>query len=502
MPEEKELQSSNKAMESQTSGETVVTSAVVDLTLPLKGLIDQPNNADENAGSVVGASKSGEKTLAAADELFQKGRDAFKAGDLENAIEFFGQALEIRVAHYGDLAPECATYYFKYGSALLYKAQEEADPLNGNVPLGKTKQASQGTSTKEPPNDPEIESETNGEIVASDKDQTEIDVKGKSIITNGEENGTPCEEAKDAGAEESDGDEDAEGNGEEGVDQDEANTEEADDEEESDLALAWKHLETARVILDKQGDTIEKAEVISALGDVSLEREDFSTATDDYKRALSILEHLKEAESRHIAQLCFKVSLSLQMQNEIPQAIEYCQKALSLCSTRMQKLKDQVDSSKSEDTEKDVKSDSNDESVLKALDEIKVLEGLMTELSEKVEDLKQMLSEPSLPELFKSLANAAAEKKAGAAGSRMGELTSQSSNGFDTPKLSTNEVKVTDLGVVGRGVKRAAPQSIDVSEQPKKRTAIDPCAREPNGTTVEPLETTTHETVTAKNLDS
>lgn len=34
-----------------------------------------------------------------------------------------------RVAHHGELAPECINAYYKYGCALLYKAQEEADPL-------------------------------------------------------------------------------------------------------------------------------------------------------------------------------------------------------------------------------------------------------------------------------------------------------------------------------------------------------------------------------------
>lgn len=38
-----------------------------------------------------------------------------------------------RTSHYGQLALECASTYFKYGCALLYKAQEETDPL-GNVP--------------------------------------------------------------------------------------------------------------------------------------------------------------------------------------------------------------------------------------------------------------------------------------------------------------------------------------------------------------------------------
>lgn len=34
-----------------------------------------------------------------------------------------------RAAHYGEIAPECVRSYYKYGCALLYKAQEESDPL-------------------------------------------------------------------------------------------------------------------------------------------------------------------------------------------------------------------------------------------------------------------------------------------------------------------------------------------------------------------------------------
>lgn len=34
-----------------------------------------------------------------------------------------------RVAHFGELAPECINAYYRYGCALLCKAQDEADPL-------------------------------------------------------------------------------------------------------------------------------------------------------------------------------------------------------------------------------------------------------------------------------------------------------------------------------------------------------------------------------------
>ena len=52
-----------------------------------------------------------------------------------------------RVAHYGELAPECIKSYYKYGIALLNKAQEEADPL-GAMPK-KDAESRQGSFKRE-----------------------------------------------------------------------------------------------------------------------------------------------------------------------------------------------------------------------------------------------------------------------------------------------------------------------------------------------------------------
>lgn len=131
------------------------------------------------------------------------------------------------------------------------------------------------------------------------------------------------------------------------------------DEDESDLDLAWKMLDVARAIVEKHSaaDTMEKVDILSALAEVALERglcicvslsflflyhdfcwmksfgtvtlkpvylfiysgsvihlqiisclclfhvEDFETSLSDYQKALSILEHLVEPDSRHIAEL-------------------------------------------------------------------------------------------------------------------------------------------------------------------------------------------------------
>lgn len=63
---------------------------------------------------------------------------------------------------------------------------------------------------------------------------------------------------------------DVEEKGEEGEDE---SDEELGDEDESDLDLAWKMLDVARAIIEKDsGDTMEKVDILSALAEVALER--------------------------------------------------------------------------------------------------------------------------------------------------------------------------------------------------------------------------------------
>lgn len=131
------------------------------------------NNAAESAVTDVVSEEDREKTLEFADELTEKGSVFLKEMDFAEAVDCFSRALEIRyrfenyasrfgseiqmrvfvwyefrVAHYGELAAECVNAYYKYGSALLEKAQAEADPL-GNMPKkeGETQQESSYKNT-------------------------------------------------------------------------------------------------------------------------------------------------------------------------------------------------------------------------------------------------------------------------------------------------------------------------------------------------------------------
>lgn len=73
-----------------------------------------------------------------------------------------------RVAHYGELAPECIKSYYKYGLALLYKAQEEADPL-GTMP--KKDDESRNGSIKEESGKNNVDGESSMASVSSNAEQ-------------------------------------------------------------------------------------------------------------------------------------------------------------------------------------------------------------------------------------------------------------------------------------------------------------------------------------------
>uniref|UniRef100_A0A803KW24 Tetratricopeptide SHNi-TPR domain-containing protein n=1 Tax=Chenopodium quinoa TaxID=63459 RepID=A0A803KW24_CHEQI len=370
--------------------------------------------------SEISAVNDHEKTLEFADELMEKGSLTFKEGDFPDAAELFSRALEIRVAHYGELAPECIKSYYKFGLALLYKAQEEADPL-GSMPKK------------------DAESQEGSAKIESSKKPVERESSLASISIP----------SKD------DGDEDEES------DTDEVNEAE---EDESDLDLAWKMLDLARAISEKQSkETMDMVDILSALAEVSLEREDIETSLSDYQKALAILETLVEPDNRYIAELS-------------QEAIPYCEKAISVCKSRMQRLLDEL--TRTPDASEDAAADKQAKKA-----EIGTLKSLSSDLEKKA-NLQQLVSNPTsiLSDILglaaaKARANEQASASAPASSSRVGVATSNGE--FDSSTVSSAHTNgaasgVTHLGVVGRGVKRVNMNSVNVESDSSKRPAIDP----------------------------
>ncbi|XP_013685624.2 NASP-related protein sim3-like [Brassica napus] len=429
------------------------------------------NNAAESAVTDVVSEEDREKTLEFADELTEKGSVFLKEMDFAEAVDCFSRALEIRVAHYGELAAECVNAYYKYGSALLEKAQAEADPL-GNMPKkeGETQQESSYKNT------------ANGEPLAA------------SVVSS-----DPERQGSSSGGQEGSGGQEQGGDGEDSQDDDLSDADA--DEDESDLDMAWKMLDIARAITDKQAtDTMEKVDILSTLAEISLEREDIETSLSDYKNALSILERLVEPDSRHTAELNFRICICLETGCQPKEAIPYCQKALLICKARMERLTNEIKgpsasatSSTVSEIEEGIQQSSNvpyiDKSASDKEAEIGVLSGLAEDLEKKLEDLKQQAENPKqlLAEL---MGMASAKPNAGdkvvpavageMSSSRMG--TANNGKDLESPTVSTahtvaagggtaSSSGVTHLGVVGRGVKRVLMNATSAESSPAKKLA-------------------------------
>ncbi|KAF1873476.1 hypothetical protein Lal_00027514 [Lupinus albus] len=441
--------------EEAPASETSVTmpqsleTVIVDETLTESG-ISVETNLDSVSNNSNVAEASAPASLELAEELMDKGDKAMNIYDYGDAADNFSRALEIRVARYGELAPECVNTYYKYGCALLYKAQEEADPLAG-VP--KKEGGSQHGSNK----DESVKSSVN-----ADSSTTSVSTNVGQDVTS-DDQGAALDDVVTKNDQEDDEDSD---------DEDLAEA----DEEESDLDLAWKMLDVARAIVEKQsGNTMEQVDILSALADVSMEREDFETSLSDYQKALSILERLVEPDDRKIADL-YPCHISyLDVGSKPEEAFAYCQKAISVCKAQLQRLTNDVknfsDSTfDAAELDQDVQTSIGSESGNSIADkqaEIETLTGLASELEKKLEDLQQQVLNPK--SILAELLGIASAKAVSGKESSVGKLgssqlaTANSGGGFDSSTISTGasngSAGVTHLGVVGRGVKRASNAS-------------------------------------------
>ncbi|CAK9275979.1 unnamed protein product [Sphagnum jensenii] len=441
---------------------------------------EEPRPTMETSNTNNEESKKG--VLYDAQRLYDLGCGALRVEAYDEAADCLSKALEIRVQHYGELALECATTYYKYGCALFDRVQSESDPLGDKA---EPKEFEEGPSSPG----------------AS---------KGKGFLHHS---------SKEDPADNEEGDEDGEGDGDQV------------EEEEGDLEDAWKMLEFARVIHEKHGCcTIETVDIITKLADINCFKEDYKTCFEDYSNALHILEGLVEPDSRILAELHFKIGLAHQLDLKPKEALGYCNNAVAICEARVQRLKEELAGAKSQQTRAELQgvpeasekagslsvlkdesttegpegnselsapadevlpAKEDQEDIVVALEaEIKDIEESLLDLREKADELKEMATAPSLvealqaanPEAVASLKQIVAAVSQASGSSNGGGNAPSSSDAFDAPSLggASSSAVVTHLGVVGRGVKRAAPIAVSSDEvsrttatQPKKRSLDD-----------------------------
>ncbi|XP_044985856.1 uncharacterized protein LOC123453151 isoform X2 [Hordeum vulgare subsp. vulgare] len=337
-----------------------------------------------------------EKSLEWAQVMFHKGCKAINEKDFAVAANCFRHALEIRVRHYGGLAPECASTFYSYGHALFFKDREATNPSGANW------------------------------------------------------HGKDHKDGKMTG-----------------------------DEDDSDLDLAWKMLNTARVIVAKSPDkTMEKVNILNLLAEISMRRGDRDSAIGYYIEALAILEHLVRPDNFRIFEQNVRISLAFELASKVGNAIPYCAKAISVGKSRMHNLINAKEA---------LLSAEGRSGKLTLEDEISYLARMLPRLQKKLEELEQAVSTPSdgIDHNKKRVVSVTSHEQnvsrgvAGAASLTCSQ-TSGSNNSFHSPTMSTAAAatgstggSVTELVIVGRDMKRANDDKPISDEPSPKRLAAD-----------------------------
>ncbi|KAF9327057.1 hypothetical protein BG006_009595 [Podila minutissima] len=320
-------------------------------------------------------------TEQAIQELTDAGSKAFVFQDYELAVEKFGLASEMLGQVYGEMSPKNADTLFLYGKALLEYAIQQSSVLGG-VTEKKSEKELQAV----------VDAVTGGASGSSSAPNS------SRFVFEGDDDDEDEEEEEEENGEGASG-APAEG-GEEGAAQD----------DNDDFAVAWDVLDLARVLYHKVGTEealLKLGDVHMALGDVSLESENFEQAVADFREALLVKESRLEADDRQLAEAHYKLALALEFSpTEADKASEHITKAIGVLKLRIEKLNGMLGSGKG----KARASDAN-ESETQMAKELVELHEFVGEMEQKIQDLatnqaNKPLEDPSQVALFSQMLNA------------------------------------------------------------------------------------------------
>merc|ERR1711970_271851 len=355
--------------------------------------------------------------------------------DIAAAVASLAQACEMMSAQFGETAVECADAYFHYGKALLEMARLESGVLGNaldGVPDGEDSDSSQ---CEDPSKLTEDEKEEVGVKVLEALDENFKTHEEKiALLTNGHTKVTNGHSKKDESTEGEEEDEESQEEGEESQDDEEMKEGEAkngeaeakaedkdkmetesvgddektkdekeagdkeeqqaeDEEDPSNLQLAWEMLELAKVIFTKQADEtkdnkadVEKklCETFLALGEVSLENENYPQAVDDLTSCLKKQLEKLPADSRSIAETHYQLGVAQGFHLHFEEAVKSLNDAITVLTTRIDNLKKKTESKDETRT---------DDAFYTREKEIEELEKLLPEIREKIQDTNEMKEE-------------------------------------------------------------------------------------------------------------
>merc|ERR1712114_103224 len=296
--------------------------------------------------------------------------------DYSESVSSLAVACEMLAKQFGETANECADSYFHYGKALLELARMEGGVLGNaleGVPEGEDSEDHQVESAAKMTED---EQEEVGAKVMEALEENFVEHEEKvACLLDGHKKAVDTEEIEE-GLESMDVDEKNAAKGKTSEDMEA----EVENEDLSNLQRAWEVLELAKVIytrMIKEGknELNEKklCETLLALGEVSIENENWSSAVEDLTACLVKRKELA-MDSRLIAETHYHLGVALCYNEKFDEAIKSLNDAKEVLSSHLELLKKDTFNARAS--------------------EIDELEQLLPEIDEKVKDTIEMKAHP------------------------------------------------------------------------------------------------------------
>jgi len=377
-----------------------------------------PADATEGPNSKTGSPVK-EKTPAEVKEeattLLNNGKRDLLLSNVPDAVSKLAQACELLSKAFGETAMETGETYYYYGKALLELSRMESGVL-GNALEGVPEEDAEGNTSQfeDPEKMTDQEKDQVNEVVteAFEENFTKLEEKKNKADDSKKESSEavkddkatetdkPDNNGEEAKKEDAEGEDKAEsmeeGDDEEGTEDEEGESagegeeikessgdgeKKGEEEEPSNLQLAWEMLELAKVVYSKQlesgadnkTDLEERLiSIMLALGEVSIENENYKQAVEDIQECLKKEESLPK-DARIVAETHYQLGVAQGFNAQYDEAVDSLKNAINILKTRIENLQKVED----DGTKKEVSD----------------LQALIPEIEEKINDTKDMKKE-------------------------------------------------------------------------------------------------------------
>merc|ERR1712036_174092 len=327
-----------------------------------------------------------------ATNLLTAGKRDLLLSNVPDAVTKLAQASELLSTTFGETGPETAETYFYYGKSLLELSRMESGVL-GNALEGVPEEDAEGNTSQfeDPTKMTDQEKDQVNEVVTEAfeenfKELEEKKAKSEEAKKEGEEEAMEEDEEEEEGTEEEDegeetGAETGEKTGEDAKAGEEVGEKKDEEEEPSNLQLAWEMLELAKLVYSKQLEAgadnkahLEERIVSTmlALGEVSIENENYKQAVEDIQECLKKQGQFPK-DARIVAETHYQLGVAQGFNAQYDEAVESLKNAINLLKSRIGNLQKAED----EETKKEVTD----------------LKALIPEIEEKIKDTEDLKKE-------------------------------------------------------------------------------------------------------------